>query len=802
MIPVLIDETTGVDRKQDLILGGVPVTRGAIPAGGWFMLKGKDGGEFMVEGNPAAYWDDGSAKWLHLCGLVDLIGGKQNRFTLTAAKSSPKKPLRVDSDDHTVKIRGGLLDVDICADAKDLLSVSRPGAKPQPLIKEPGLSGTLVYVGPDGQNRRTHKLSLEGARAEVVVQTANRVVVRLGGTFPGSDGRAVSELILFLEVYRQIPEIRIEPVWIYLGKPREDLVESLLLTVHAPLAPDECSYGFSEERGEGYWDVIQRIKNDRRGGDGPRFPIARQLQLGSSFYKTEKLTFKQDASWLKAVEGQRSQGWCHIADKQLGITAAMRYFWEEYPHSLAMDCDDGTITFGLVPPGANPLDLRRYSPIGYGAAVYESGGRHQFRSEFHGAYGIAKAHELMLRFHEPGDKKDVAARALFFTRPIRLMTEPGHFAGTNVIGRIAAPTPAKDKNVEATITKITDFLIAEREVRGWYGLMNFGDVMSSYYSDLDQWAFDDGGYAWVNTESLPDYGLWISALRTARSDWLEAAIEMSRHNRDVDVYHRGELKGTGSRHNVNHWGGPDKEWRISMPLVRRLHYYVTGDPWTAEYIRNTVSVYQSYERTKAASPGMTGALAGILVKWEMSCDAKDRKVLENLADLYALAVRKEGQFITRIHANLGTGEGHAVGDEPDTKTFFMNTFGGQHVLVELAELLDHKKLSDALVRHAGYWLTADAKNAYPRKKYAGIRTLAFLAHAYRCTGEERFREAIRKALDTHKFELTERGGEEILDKPRHLIMPGLTRRNKVTCHGLGDVMHLCPYGLAEDTRRR
>jgi len=91
------------------------------------------------------------------------------------------------------------------------------------------------------------------------------------------------------------------------------------------------------------------------------------------------------------------------------------------------------------------------------------------------------------------------------------------------------------------VAAIADFLVAERRYRGWYGLMDFGDVMIAYYSDLDRWAFDDGDYAWLNTESLPDYGLWISALRAARSDWLEAGIEMSRHNRDVDVYHSGEL---------------------------------------------------------------------------------------------------------------------------------------------------------------------------------------------------------------------------------------------------------------------
>ena len=55
--------------------------------------------------------------------------------------------------------------------------------------------------------------------------------------------------------------------------------------------------------------------------------MARQVQLGSSFYRTEKRTFT-DASWVKAVEGQRAQGWCHLVNAGGGVTAAMRYLWE------------------------------------------------------------------------------------------------------------------------------------------------------------------------------------------------------------------------------------------------------------------------------------------------------------------------------------------------------------------------------------------------------------------------------------------------------------------------------------------
>ena len=632
-ITVLIDERTGVARRQEVMLGGVPIPRGQLAQGGWFILRSEDGREYPIEGAAAAFWPDRSVKWLHLCGAVDLAGGKRNAFALVPAAVAPGRGLRVEKEGGCARVRGGALEVEVHADPANLLSACRAGSE-EPLLEAPGLSGALVLVGPDGGDRRACGLTIApdapfdtlpfgfdgdpsvrpGYHAtasghnplEVVVETANRVVVRLAGKFLDDAGRVVSELILFVEVLREVPEIRLQPVFIYLGSPDDDLVASLTLTVHSTLKGEGCWYALANEEGRGYRGEVRRFE------DGPRWPMARQVQVGSSFYRTEKRT-GPDSSWLKAAEGRRSQGWVHLADEKGGLTAATRYFWQEYPRSTAIDAAAGTITFGLVPPEAGPLDLRRYSRTVYGTVVYEAGGPGPFPSWTHGARGTAKAHELMLRFHSAGEQ-DAAERGVFFTRPCRPMTAPAHFALTRVVGQVAPAVPPRHEGVEAQLAATLDFLVRERDCRGWYGLVDFGDVQMGYDTQRAEWCFDRGGCAWLNTEGIPDYGLWLGALRAARADWLEAAIEMSRHNRDLDMYHRGVFKGFGSRHNVNHWGCVDKEWRVSMPLVRRLHYYLTADPWTREVILATVAIHQSYERTAGTAPSMTSALAGILAR--------------------------------------------------------------------------------------------------------------------------------------------------------------------------------------------
>jgi hypothetical protein len=185
---------------------------------------------------------------------------------------------------------------------------------------------------------------------------------------------------------------------------------------------------------------------------------------------------------------------------------------------------------------------------------------------------------------------------------------------------------------------------------------------------------------------------------------------------------------------------------------------------------------------------MTAAVSGILTKWEMSGDPADGEVVRRLGDAYARAVRADGQFIQRLHANLATGDGHPEGDNVMGNHFFMDSFGGQHVLVDLAELTDHQELSAAIVRYAEFRIGIGR---------AGRDVMLFMAHAYRATQDPRFLDAVRAAMEKEMpVPFVSVGGDGILDVPRHRMVPDLGRRNKMMCHVLGDPMQFLPYGLA------
>jgi hypothetical protein len=263
-------------------------------------------------------------------------------------------------------------------------------------------------------------------------------------------------------------------------------------------------------------------------------------------------------------------------------------------------------------------------------------------------------------------------------------------------------------------------------------------------------------------------------------------------------------KGSGTRHNVNHWGCQDKEWRVAMPISQRLHYYLTADPWTAEVIRETTAVYRSYERTAGIAPSMMSAFTAILTQWEMEHQAADEQALANFADAIAAAVRPDGLFTDRLHVDLATGKGHPVGDKAFVSHFFLNVFGGQHALVEYVELTGHAKLAEALARYAGYHAAdpQDLPNADHTFR-SPSSAMPFLALALRMTGEDRFQRALRGSLPlrgTTRYDWTALetvGGPGPLDEEPHqrLASPTMRRRNKIAC-SLGEILHQIPFGLA------
>jgi hypothetical protein len=148
-------------------------------------------------------------------------------------------------------------------------------------------------------------------------------------------------------------------------------------------------------------------------------------------------------------------------------------------------------------------------------------------------------------------------------------------------------SPVK-KDIEERLDRAIAFYQGQIDQRRWYGFWDFGDVMHSYDATRHTWRYDVGGFAWANTELMPDLWLWYSFLRSGRGDVFRTAEAMTRHTQEVDVYHLGRFAGLGSRHNVRHWGDGAKELRVSQAILKRPYYYITTDERTGDLIDEVV----------------------------------------------------------------------------------------------------------------------------------------------------------------------------------------------------------------------
>ena len=336
-------------------------------------------------------------------------------------------------------------------------------------------------------------------------------------------------------------------------------------------------------------------------------------QLSCDGFSIQKRTGSQ-APWIFSDGGERATGFVLAGDVTGGLGVSLKDFWQSYPTALEVHdaaSDEAGLDVWLWSPDAPAMDLRHYDTIPHGLnAAYED-----VQEGLSTPYGIARTHSLTLYPFDAlpltgADAGTVAAEsradslasatletisawALAGLQPPHLFCTPAYYHAAKAFGahwslpylgwadteEAALKAGVSDTVcwVEAQLDKLLAFYMQAVDDNRWYGFWNYGDFMHSYDSERHAWMYDVGGFAWDNTELAPEMWLWYSFLRTGRADVFRLAEALSRHTAEVDVYHEGELKGLGSRHNVSHWGCGAKEARIGQAAWKRFYAYLTTD---------------------------------------------------------------------------------------------------------------------------------------------------------------------------------------------------------------------------------
>ena len=725
---------------------GIPLPEGKVAPSSSYSLKNENGQIMSVQSWPLAYWPDGSLKWVGLSTVVDTNAG--TTFELEPVEASGNKSLKttvkVTETNDEVLVNTGVLQCDIPKHGKQLIRYIKMDGE------EISSGGRLVCILQNGPNHefgaQPTKQKFIGNIEKVTIEQNGtvRTVIKIEGKHVSESGnRSWLPFIVRLYFYAGQQSIRIVHTIIYDGDQQKEFIRGLGLVFDVPL--NEQLYNrhirFSGDN-DRLWDescqplngqypldfrhnLYDKQLTGKRIAEYNTFSKKQQFlidhwaswndfkleQLNADGFRVQKRT-NAASTWIDAGYGKRSEGMAFVGDVSGGLAVCVRDFWQSFPSELEIcnvKTDTAQIKAWLWSPDAQMMDMRHYDTLAWGHTLEAS--YEDVQPGFSTATGVGRTSEILLYASTDVPSYDTLSKiSQQGDQPPLLTASPEYIHSIPVFGVWSLPDRStKGKRwIEDQLDKAFKYYHREVEQRHWYGFWNYGDIRHGYDPQRHTWKYDMGGFAWDNTELMPNMWLWYSYLRSGREDIFRMAEAMTRHTGEVDVYHLGRFKGLGSRHNVIHWGGGAKEVRISQAALSRFFYYLTSDERTGDLMHVTADASNEaigridpvrlilpksqYPTHARVGPDWLALVGDWMTEWERTGDTKYRDRI--MVGVNCLAKMPYGFF---------SGHDAAFGYDPKTYKLYRldkNDIGylhlsvlqgGPEVAFELTHLLKNKK---------------------------------------------------------------------------------------------------------------
>jgi hypothetical protein len=600
---------------------GIPWPQGAVNKQTTFALT--DGGAALaVQSWPLAYWPDGSVKWTGFAATAQPDLGTTLAIQPDAKPAAPQNPLQIQQSDQFIDISNGNTSWRIARHGQNLIeSISLNN-------RVIATDGRLICQRQDRSDWQTqHALRTQDFTSQIdsvdLEQSGPvRAVVKIQGKHKSdSGGRTWLPFIVRLYFFSGTDTVRMVHTFIFDGDQETDFISALGVRFTVPLREEFHNRHVRLAGDQGFFaEPVQLIAGRRdRSPDlyakqiaGQRIPNLDQLpdadnvkqmavwdayklvQSGPDGFAISKRT-NPDSAWISAAGGSRSLGLAFVGDVSGGLAVDMNNFWQLCPTELEIQGASGaaaSLTVWLWSPDVPPMDMRHYDTKPHGLeASYED-----VQSGFSNATGVARTCVLNFRpFNAVPTDAELLNQANADQHNALLVCSPQYYHSIPTFGLWSLPDRSTPQRIwmEDRLDKAFDFYRGQVDQRRWYGFWDFGDFMHTYDTPRHEWRYDVGGFAWDNTELIPNLWLWYAFLRTGRADVFRMAENLTRQSQEVDVYHLGPWKGLGSRHNVRHWGDGAKEVRISQALLKRPYYYLTTDERTGDLMNEVIDADQA-----------------------------------------------------------------------------------------------------------------------------------------------------------------------------------------------------------------
>lgn len=733
---------------------GIPWSKGKTSENDSFTLNGK-----TLQSWPTAYWPDGSVKWTAHSGVFDKQENEEFFELERISSNSIEKGIKIKETEEGLTIENSSYVFQFAKSGSTLLfSVKKESGE---MVGQDGrLIAILQEKEEKDQTTIIKETVVESKIESAVVERKGQIQTTIKMTGFLGDADKLPFTIRFI-IYKGTADLKIISTNFFNGEAETDFIKGFGLSFSASLSGEPYNRQVRLVTEEGVYNEQGYILSSRRYRQSDVYKKQAAGKLVTPDEETEDIfaqasthalwndfSFAQETAsegiyckrtsknqaWLTIPTIDYTDGLLYAGGDQGGVSIGMKDFTEKYPSELevtGLNEETTSYTIWFWSPKSTPMDMRHYDAGTHVDSAYE--GFPEYRAT---PVGIANTSEVSLRFFESvptnGELKETAA---LIKKPPLLVTDSSYYATTEATGAWPEVDRSSEKKtfLEDQLQSLIDFYQQEIQQRKWKGYWNYGDVMHTYDSSRKQWFYDIGGYAWQNTELVPNLWFWYSFFRTGNASVFRMVEAMSRHNSEVDRYHFGKYAGLGSRHNVSHWGCGCKEARISMACLYKYYYYLTGDARMGELLDETKDADQTLDYLdpmreffeKPEEKGVTHARIG--PDWAaFSSNWMSRWEREKDTD-YLRKIETGLKNIKKTPHRLLSGPVY----EYDTKTNEMNymgtgTTGGYHMIIafgapqvwlELADLLNDEEFKDMIAEFGEvYAMSEDEKQDFSNNK--------------------------------------------------------------------------------------
>lgn len=624
---IIINETAGIPRLNEPVTVGIPFPKGVLQAGDPLGLVDPEIGPVPVQTQTLANWPDGSRKWVLFDFQVSIAPNATKEMEVRQGPAREGAAISVTDTAGSLAVDTGayifhldrrafkpfgrvvLGETDILDGVKSGTALTdEAGVEYNPIVERlfvetPGCMRTTIKAegvfgaGKKGRARFFARLHFYAGSSLVRVEFTihnPRAAKHPGGLWDLGDPASIffTDLSLHLSLFESSSRSRISCAL------SDDLPSSC-----SPDSPSADDRGLPVppslfDAGDSRSLVIYQ---DSSGGDNWRSSnhVNRNGQVRTSFRG-----YRLYADDVIVRSGNRANPVVSVSDGTAQITAAVQYFWQNFPKALK--AADGGVTVSLYPKAFDD--------------VFELQG------------GERKTHTIFLDFAS-ARRGDIPLT--WVQNPLVPHAAPEWYEQSGVFPYLVAEDKDPNKELIALIHSAIagdNTLSWRREIIDEYGWRHFGELYADHEAVIhnrnktedpepppDVQGTQQPLVSHYNNQYDCIYGMLLQFARSGNPGWFLLADQLCSHARDIDIYHtdgdRPEFnhglfwhtehyldartathrcfsrQHASERNLASYGGGPALSHNYSTGFL--YHHYLTGSPCSAEAVQELSSFVQN-----------------------------------------------------------------------------------------------------------------------------------------------------------------------------------------------------------------